>query len=343
MPMRVAIVHHEASSRELLRKLLGTVPDCSVAWAAGDERETMRKCERDQPDVLLLDMDLPGTDCAQMVCSVKKSTPCAVVVMAPSVDSRAAKIFEAMRCGALEAAQTPAYNARGTLEGDQQFLKKIATIGRLLGRNISFTQNPIPKTAPDRLPPLVVVGCSTGGPKALATILASLPSGMGAAMVIVQHVDVQFAGGLAGWLNSQTPLAVTVAAEGTQPRYDTALVAATNDHVVLGEDLLLHYTAEPRDYPYRPSVNTFFESVVKHWPHTGVAVLLTGMGRDGAEGLAALRKAGWHTIAQDEKTSVVYGMPAAAAEIGAAVEVLPLDRIAPAILKRIPPKLRLFV
>ena len=150
-------------------------------------------------------------------------------------------------------------------------------------------------------------------------------------------MDVQFAPGLATWLNNQTPLAVVLAQEGMRPAPDTVLVAGTNDHLVIGADLACHYTPDPRDYPYRPSVDAFFLSLEHYWPRPGLAVLLTGMGKDGAQGLAALRQAGWHTIAQDKETSVVYGMPAAAAELDAAIEILPIGRIAAAIGQRIEP------
>jgi two-component system response regulator WspF len=191
---------------------------------------------------------------------------------------------------------------------------------------------------PDHLPTLVAIGSSTGGPRALATILSGLPENLNAAVVICQHVDLQFAQGMVQWLKSQTPLEVDLIGEGMRPRSGVALVAGTNDHLVMGSDRAFHYTSHPREYPYRPSVNTFFDSILKYWPRKDLAILLTGMGRDGGEGLAALRRAGWHTIAQDEKTSVVYGMPAAAVELGGAVEILPLTRIAGAILKNTPIK-----
>jgi len=199
----------------------------------------------------------------------------------------------------------------------------------------SRSGRPAPSSESDRLPPLIAIGSSTGGPRALATILSALPEGLDAAVVICQHVDLQFAQGLAQWLNSQTLFKVALAQEGMRPQSGVALVAGTNDHLVLGQDRAFHYTAEPQDYPYRPSVNAFFESLKKYWPRKDLAILLTGMGRDGGEGLATLRKTGWHTIVQDEKTSVVYGMPAAAVELGGAVEIMPLEKIAPAILKKI--------
>jgi two-component system response regulator WspF len=114
------------------------------------------------------------------------------------------------------------------------------------------------------------------------------------------------------------------------------LLAGTDDHLVLGEDRRLHYSAEPRESSYRPSVDVFFNSAARNWPRPGVAVLLTGMLRDGAEGLLNLRRLGWRTIAQDESSSIVWGMPKAAVEIGAAEEVVPLLQIAEAITRLVP-------
>ena len=113
----------------------------------------------------------------------------------------------------------------------------------------------------------------------------------------------------------------------------SVLVAATNDHLAVGSDGKLMYTPNPREYVYRPSVDVFFESVAKHWHNRVIGVLLTGMGRDGAAGLLKLREMGYHTIAQDRASSAVYGMPKAAAEINAAVEILPVDEIAQALME----------
>jgi two-component system response regulator WspF len=192
----------------------------------------------------------------------------------------------------------------------------------------------VPESAVERsLVPLVVLGASTGGPQALAEILAGLPARLRAGVIIVQHVDATFAPGLAQWLSEQANRPVTLIAEGHRPAAGEVLLSVTDDHLVLGEDHRLHYSPEPRSACYRPSVNVFFTSVARNWPRPGVAALLTGMFHDGAEGLLALRRLGWRTIAQDEASSVVWGMPKAAIEIGAAEEVLHLDQIAGAIAR----------
>ncbi|MBE2972315.1 chemotaxis response regulator protein-glutamate methylesterase, partial [Burkholderia cepacia] len=176
--------------------------------------------------------------------------------------------------------------------------------------------------------PLIAIGASAGGPGALASVLGGLPADFNAPIVIVQHVDRAFAEGMAQWLDGQTSLAVRVAREGDRPQPGVALLAATDDHLRITRAGTLEYTREPAATPYRPSVDVFFNSLTEHWPGRVIGVLLTGMGRDGAIGLKALRMKGYHTIAQDEATSAVYGMPKAAATLGAARAILPLGRIA---------------
>jgi two-component system response regulator WspF len=335
--MRIAIVNDMPLAVEVLRRVIASAPEHTLAWVAVDGLEAVEKCRLDRPDLILMDLIMPVMDGVQATGKIMRETPTAILVVTATVEGNAAKVFEAMGCGALDAVGTPVLGPGMTIAGGGELLKKISTIEKLL------TKNPFSPPAAARVrkgksedhPPLVAIGSSTGGPKALANLLSGLPADLGAALVIVQHVDAQFARGLATWLDSQTPLRVDVAREGMRPAADTVLIAVTDDHLVLGKDLMLHYTPEPRDYPYRPSVNAFFHSLESHWPRRDVAVLLTGMGKDGAHGLAALRLAGWHTIAQDEKTSVVYGMPAAAAELHAAVEILPIERIAAAIRRKI--------
>lgn len=334
--MRLAIVNDLLMAVEVLRRVLNSIPNYEIAWIAYNGAEAVEKCALDTPDLILMDLIMPVMDGVQATCTIMRESPCAILVVTASVRGNAAKVFEAMGCGALDATGTPVLGPEGKIEGGAELLKKIATIGKLIGKPVAGERVAPSKIMPRAAPRLVAIGSSTGGPKALAEILAKLPGDLKAAVVIVQHVDVQFAGGLAEWLNEQTHLSVSVAAGGQTLGEGMVYVAGTNDHLIVGPDLALHYTPEPRDYPYRPSVDTFFFSVGKHWPNKSVAVLLTGMGKDGAKGLLALRRAGWHTISQDEKSSVVYGMPKAAAEIGAAAEILPLENIGESIIKHLP-------
>jgi len=152
--------------------------------------------------------------------------------------------------------------------------------------------------------------------------------------VIVQHVDVHFAEDLASWLGRQCLLPVRTACQNDRLNPATVYIAASNDHLVISQAGRLSYTPEPSALVYRPSVDVFFDSITKHWKGNTIAALLTGMGRDGAAGLLTLREKGAHTIAQDMASCAVYGMPKAAANMNAAVEILSIDAIGPEIVAR---------
>jgi len=339
--IRVAIVNDLPMAVAALRRTLDAASGLEVAWTAHDGAEAVDKCARDVPDVILMDLIMPVMDGVEATRRIMRESPCAIVVVTATVSGNAGKVFEAMGHGALDAVATPVLGLDGAVSGGEELLKKIFTIAKLVSRPGGTQAMAAPAPAPlfpSRQPPLAVIGASTGGPKAVATILAGMPPDLEAALVVIQHVDMGFAGSLAEWLGSQCPLTVRVAGDGQRPAPGAVLVAGTNDHLVLRPDLTLAYQADPVDYPYRPSVDAFFHSVARHWPKPGVAALLTGMGRDGAKGLLALRRAGWATIAQDQATSVVYGMPKAAAELDAARHVLPLPDIARAILDNLIPR-----
>jgi len=334
--MRIAIVNNTAVSIEIIRRVVAARPGIEIMWTASNGAEAVEKAAHSRPDLILMGLALPHMDGVQATRAIMKKHPCAILIVTAAVSENSAKVFDAMGNGALDAVGIPVLDAKGNVSGGEDLLKKIETIARLIGKENRHTKSIITKeNIFNPSFPMIAIGSSTGGPRALAEILTRMPVKLGAAIVIVQHVDVQFANGLAEWLDGQTGLKVALAGEGAHPDVNTVFVAGTNDHLVLGPDFAFHYTSEPKDYPYRPSADTFFLSVKSHWTQKGVAVLLTGMGRDGARGLLALRKAGWHTIAQDEKSSVVYGMPRAAAELGAAAEVLPIGSIADAVIKQI--------
>jgi two-component system, chemotaxis family, response regulator WspF len=338
--MRVAIVNN-LMAVETIRRVLMTVADRQVIWVADNGADAVAKCAKDTPDLILMDLIMPGMDGVEATCQIMKNSPCAILIVTANLTKNSAKIFEALGYGAIDAVSTPVLGSNSNPEIALELLAKIATIAKL--KNIS-TPIPIPKhdpkptqfaTVKSSIPPLVAIGASTGGPNALATILSQLPADFGAAVAIVQHVDAHFATGLIDWLDRQTPLSVVMATAGSRPEPGKVLIAVTNDHLCLQSNLSLRYTQDPIDYPYRPSVDVFFKSIAQHWQRQGTAVLLTGMGKDGALGLSLLREKGWHTIAQDRATCVVYGMPKAAVELGAVVESLPIESIASKLIQRL--------
>jgi two-component system response regulator WspF len=335
--MRIGIVNDSVMACEALRRVVLSAPGQEVAWIARDGEQAVAMAGADRPDLVLMDLFMPGTDGVEATRRIMGESPCAILVVTASVSGHIGKVYQAMGYGALDAVDTPVLGTGGEVAGGSSLLHKIDLIGNLIGK--------APSRAPDEitppgltgriqepaLHPLVVIGASTGGPFALAEVLGELPKVIRAGIVIVQHVDVMFAPGLKEWLGEQSGRKVTLISEGMEPSEGGTFLSGTKDHLVLRTDRRLHHSAEPRSISYRPSVDVFFNSVARHWLRPGVGVLLTGMGRDGAAGLLALRKTGWKTIAQDEATSVVWGMPKAAIELGAAEQVLPLPRIAQAI------------
>jgi two-component system, chemotaxis family, response regulator WspF len=327
--MRIAIVNDLGMAIEALRRVLLLAPDHQIAWVAKDGVEAIAKCAKDTPDLVLMDLIMPLMDGVEATRQIMKQSPCAIMIVTVDVEKNSAQVFEALRYGALDAVNTPVLAHSAQPEAAQALLSKIATIAKLIGKSPHA-----PLYSVRSLPPLIAIGSSTGGPKALSTILSRLPANFGAAIVIVQHVDAQFAGGMISWLNDSTPLTVKKAVAGDRPEVGSVLVASTNDHLVLQSNAMLNYIKEPLNNPYRPSIDVFFKSAAQYWSSPGIAVLLTGMGRDGAEGLGLLRRQGWYTIAQDQASCVVYGMPRAAVELNAAVEVLTPEAIASALIRR---------
>ncbi len=324
--MRIAIVNDMRAASEALRRVVESLPGHTVAWTAADGVEAVAMARRDRPDLILMDLLMPHLDGAEASRQIMASTPCAILVVTATVSGNISLVYDAMGHGALDAVDTPTLGPVGEVSGAGPLVEKIGMIAKLVG-----VQAPGPRGRPAAAaatpPRLLGAGASTGGPKALCDLLLPLPHDWNVAVVIVQHVDVAFAPGLATWLSDRTGRTVRVAEEGQIPRAGDVLLAGTNDHLVFTPRGSLEYRLEPREVFFRPSVDVFFESVAAHAPRAGVAIVLTGMGKDGARGLAALRRKGWHTIAQDEVTSVVWSMPKAAIDAGAACEVLPVARM----------------
>lgn len=334
--MRIAIVNDLALAITSIRRVIEHEGRHSVAWVARDGIDALARFSADEPDLVLLDLVMPHLDGVQTTKRIRERSRCPIMLVTAQAGRSSGLIFEAMGHGAIDVVDLPVLTG-SPAESGRELLQKIARIERLHYRNQAPARPTVasgsgaPAAAPTRSirrPPLIAIGASTGGPRTLATVLAPLPRTLRAAVVVVQHIDAQFAPGLVSWLDDQVALPVRAAEEGQAPQAGTVLIGVSNDHLVLRADGRFAYQAEPLEEPYRPSVDVFFASLVKHWREPGVAVLLTGMGRDGGKGMLALRRSGWHTIAQDEASCAVYGMPKAAVELGGAVEVLAPEAIA---------------
>lgn len=332
--MRIAIVNDMKMAVEALRRAVESYPGYEVAWVAMNGVEAVKSCARDVPDLILMDLIMPEMDGVEATQQIMAKSPCAILVVTSSVTQNAALVFQAMGLGALDAVSTPTVGLDEQANGRDEFLLKIRTIGRLINANrrVPALKPKKPGKAEKSDNWLIAIGASTGGPSAVAQIISRLPKDIQASVVVIQHVDQKFAPGLAEWLGKQSALPVRLAREGDRIENGRVLIAGTNDHLVIKSNQILGYKVEPVKNPYRPSVDVFFESILANWQGHSIAALLTGMGRDGAAGLRELRNEGVFTIAQDAETCAVYGMPKAAAELDAAVKILPVDSIAEAIL-----------
>lgn len=334
--MRIAIVNDLRLAVEALRRAVATIPDATIAWIAEDGKQAVERCAGDVPDIILMDMIMPVMDGVEATRRIMSKSPCPILVVTATVQGNSSKVFEALGAGALDAVETPGLGAGGGVERAEALVRKVRAIRMIAGAGSSQAAL-VPKFDPGRTqaptPPLVAIGASTGGPMVLAQILKSFPRPLPWPVVIVQHVDSQFAPGLASWLGAESGQAIGIVEAGESPRAGRVALAATADHLVLDPGGRLQYSRHPIEAVFRPSVDVFFESLAAPQVTRGVAVVLTGMGRDGAIGMKRLRKEGWHTIAQDRASSVVWGMPGACVESGAAVEVLPPDQIAGAIVR----------
>lgn len=343
--MRIALVNDVVAAIEAMRRVILAASQHQIAWVARDGGEAVDLCIRDTPDLVLMDMIMPRMDGVEATRRIMATTPCPILVVTASVTSNASRVFEALGAGALDAVNTPVVERPGTSDSARSLLRKIETIRRLIGGRRANLP-PARAQRRERLPPgnhgfLVGIGASAGGPAALAKVLPHLPADFQAPVVVVQHVDAHFTHSLANWLDEQCPLHVRVARAGDQPVPGSILLAGQDAHLEFASATHLVYSrGNAADCGPCPSIDVFFTSARRFWPGQIIGVLLTGMGRDGAEGLHVLRASGHHTIAQDRASSAVYGMPAAAAELGAASEVLGLDKIGPRIRNMVAAKIK---
>lgn len=332
--MRIAIANDMGLAVEVLKRVLISSREHEIAWVARDGLEAVEKCRQDRPDLILMDLVMPRLSGVEATRQIMLESPCAILVVTASVNSLARDVFEALGAGALDAIKTPHLGLQ--MDGTA-LLAKIRVISRLLSPKKVQTEKvePTAKQREEQAPPLLVLGSSSGGPKALVQLLSSFPADFPASVAVVQHIDTEFVPGLVSWLQKHCALPVSMAINHQKPRPGEVLVAATEGHLKMSASGRYIYSMEPSNLVHRPSVDVFFQSVAKNWPASVIGVILTGMGSDGSDGLLALRQAGHHTIAQDRESSAIYGMPKAAADKKAACEILSIDHIGSAIISKL--------
>lgn len=335
--IRVLVVDDSATARKLLSHIVNAAQGLEVAGQAEDGRRSVEMVKQIKPNVILMDVTMPVMDGLAATREIMNIQPTPIVITSAGLKGRETEIaFQAMRAGALTVIPKPAG------PGDPAYTAQAMTLQNTLRsmsavRVIHHRHQPEPKPGPDpsmravSSPPvsakLVAIAASTGGPAALSEILKVLPDDFAIPVVIAQHMAGDFIPSLVDWLDSICKLQVQVAEVGQRPRPGNVYISPGEGHLYISPDyqFKLDTITHAR---YTPSADILFKSVANYYQKQAVGVILTGMGDDGARGLRLMFDAGAYTIAQDEATCVVYGMPREAANLGAVHKTLPLPEIA---------------
>ncbi len=336
--VRVLVAEDSAVTREHLVYLLHQDAGLRVVGTARDGLEAVEQAERLRPDVILMDVHMPRMNGYEATRRIMERIPTPIVmVSASSSRDEAAAAFEAIKAGALTVMDKPGAPDRPDhAEVARRLVETVKLMAEVkVVRRWPRRERPVPPPPPltnaDRKVQLIAIGASTGGPAVVAEILGALPAGLAAPILVVQHIAPGFSTGLAEWLGQRTRLAVKLAEPGEPARPGMVYLAPDGSQMGITKDGRIRLTKEPAEGGFCPSVTHLFESVADAYGRAAAGILLTGMGRDGAAGLRKLLGAGAVTIAQDEETSVVFGMPGEAIRLGAAEYVLAPAQIAGAI------------
>jgi two-component system chemotaxis response regulator CheB len=333
----------------ILKKMLAASPEIHVVGTARNGREALDVIPRLQPDVICTDFHMPEMDGLELTRQVMGRFPCPILVVSVSVqEDDSHNIFRLLEAGAIDVFPKP---RGGMAPGEQglatEFIRKI----KILSGVVPFTKHRTAAqlkassheqlyTTEVRALRVVAIGASTGGPQALQTILTPLPRNFPVPILCVQHISEGFLHGLVDWLAAQCRMKVKLAEPGERPLPGTVYFPQEGTHLEIDQTGKLRLSSTPPVGGHRPSVTVTLTSVAQHFGTTAIGILLTGMGGDGAEGLQAISQAGGVTIAQNEESSVVFGMPKQAIALGAARHVLPVHKISPMLLALVMEKRR---
>ena len=352
--LRVLVVDDSLTIRRRFCEILSADPGLEVIGEAEDGQRAIELCEQLRPDVITLDMVMPVMSGLTATEYIMAYAPTPILIVSASMNrGELFKTYDALAAGAIDVLEKPtADNVDAAWErrlvAAVKLIAKIKVIthvrGRLSGTERAEAAVPVQSAAPptrgrheqtqSRRYGVVAIGASTGGPAAIVKVLKALPPGLRVPVFFVLHIDEPFGTAFAEWLDHQTPHRVAYARdrESIESLRGRVIMAPPGRHLSIGGGRL-HLNTDPPRHSCRPSVDVLFESLAADRGAEVLACLLTGMGRDGAAGLLAIRRAGGFTLAQDESTSVIYGMPREAALLGAAQMVLPLDQIGPRIVQ----------
>lgn len=348
--IRVLVVEDSLTVRKRLVEVIASDPDLEVVAEGENGQDAIELCRALRPDVITLDMHLPVLDGVSATEHIMGHFPTPILIVSSSTNrGDLFKTYDALAAGAVDVLEKPSSDE---VDGawERRFLSAIKLVSRI--RVITHIRARLGAAgraqAPrvDALPPapraiaqgysVIALGASTGGPAALVEVLRGIPVGVPATILVVLHIDEPFSAAFAEWLETQTshPVSYARGGEALTDARGRVFMAPPGRHLAVTSGSLWLSSA-PERHSCRPSVDVLFETLARECGRNVVAALLTGMGRDGAEGLLALRRAGAQTIAQDEATCVIYGMPREAAQLGAAERILPLHDVGAAIVRAV--------
>jgi two-component system chemotaxis response regulator CheB len=336
--IRVLIAEDSATCLSLLTEIIGSDSRLQLVATASHGAEAVRITRELRPDVVVMDIHMPVMDGFEATRQIMTDTPTPIVIVSGSIDVKQVAVsMHALRLGAL--ALLPKPSLVGDVDFDEMARQFTSSIHSMAGVRVVRRWSPAPSTRTPPPPPLaaaaeprpvelVAIAASTGGPGALYRIFSELPDDWPVPILVVQHIALGFVEGLAVWLDGASKLRVKVATANERMERGTAYLAPDDFHLGLRDKRTLEISSAPPVAGFRPSGTHLFHSVAKHYGKKALGLVLTGMGDDGVPGLCAMHDAGAQVLAQDEESSVVFGMPGAAVAAGVTDVVLPLDMIA---------------
>jgi len=344
-PVRVLIVDDSIVVRKLLCEALASSPEVQLAGTAASGSLALMKIPQLHPDVVTLDIEMPGLDGLQTLKEIRRLYPRLPVIMFSTLSERGAAVtLEALAMGASDFATKPSNgDAAGALSQVRgELIEKIILLGRHPGRPVATAtpcsvQPPIKRRARG-LVSVLAIGSSTGGPNALAEVIPRLPGDFPVPVVIVQHMPPLFTRLLADRLNTQSSLAVREAEAGAALEPGQVWIARGDHHLAVAHkagQVVMNLNQDPPENSCRPAVDVLFRSIAHVYGSGALAVVMTGMGSDGARGAEAIHNAGGEVLVQDESSSVVWGMPGAVVGTGAADKICPLLEISLEVVRRV--------
>lgn len=344
--IRVLVAEDSPTARQLLVEMLTSDPGITVVGEARNGLEAVHMAERLRPDLITMDVHMPELDGLEATMRIVGTVPTPIIIVSSQANASEVELsLEATRAGALMVLPKPAGPHSSRFKEQQAHLvamvKAMSDVKVVRRWGASTPSKPHralgaqPAVKSAERPRIVVIGASTGGPAALRDLLNALPANFAVPVLIVQHISKGFVGGLASWLGANTKLNVRVADGSDIARPGVVYIAPDDQQLGVREDGRIVLSNAPAVGSFRPSATHLFASAAAAFGERMVAVILTGMGDDGVTGLRAVHAAGGMVIAQDEATSVVYGMPREAARAGVVTNVLALPEIAPFLLEAV--------